>query len=344
MRVLLISPRVSGVSGTAQHVRKLAQLLRRDGHEVDVVSCENTPIVPVKNLMNPSFMISSTLKVVFSRLLGARYDVVHAHNVPSALAMRVARGGRMLTLHGIYSEQLGYLHGALYGRLGSALEQAALEWADVVTVVSRQAAEYYAKLGYRVVHVPNAVDLSELPGEGLRLYEPQVVYTGRLSREKGVDILVRGFRESDLDAHLVVVGGGPLRRELEELARGDPRIHLLGPKPRAEALKIVRGSDVFVLPSRHEGISTSLLEAMAMGVPVVATAVGGNLELVEDGRTGLLVRPEDPGELVRAIASLLNDRGLAARLAEEARREVARSYSWRVVYRRYLSVYESLAP
>jgi glycosyltransferase involved in cell wall biosynthesis len=104
----------------------------------------------------------------------------------------------------------------------------------------------------------------------------------------------------------------------------------------------VKGSDVFVLPSRHEGLSTALLEAMAMGVPVVATRVGGNPELVEHGETGLLVDP-DPEQLARAIALLLEDRGLAKRLAESAARVVRERYSWPVVYRRYLEVYRSVA-
>ena len=226
---------------------------------------------------------------------------------------------------------------------GRIVERAALEWADVVTAVSKQVAEHYAKLGYQVVYVPNAIDPLELPSEGTRLYKPQVVYTGRLSREKGVDILVKAFKELDLNAHLVIVGEGPLRKELEELARDDPRIHLLGPRPRGETLKIVRGSDVFVLPSRQEGLSTSLLEAMAMGVPVIATAVGGNLELVKNRLTGLLIPPEDPEALLNALRELLEDPSLAAKLGEEARRYVVKEFSWEVAYERYLRVYEELA-
>jgi glycosyltransferase involved in cell wall biosynthesis len=246
----------------------------------------------------------------------------------------------VLTLHGVFSEQVGYLHGGLAGRLGAWAERKALEWADVVTAVSRSAAERYRSLGFDVLHVPNAVDPADLPEEGTRFFERQVVYCGRLSREKGVDLLVDAVKR--IGANLVIVGGGPLERELRELARGDPRIRFTGPLPRAEALKIVKGSDVFVLPSRHEGLSTALLEAMAMGVPVVATRVGGNPELVEHGETGLLVDP-DPEQLARAIALLLEDRGLAKRLAESAARVVRERYSWPVVYRRYLEVYRSVA-
>jgi glycosyltransferase involved in cell wall biosynthesis len=254
--------------------------------------------------------------------------------------MRAARGGRVLTLHGVFSEQVGYLHGGLAGRLGAWAERKALEWADVVTAVSRSAAERYRSLGFDVLYVPNAVDPADLPERGTRFFERQVVYCGRLSREKGVDLLIDAIKR--ISANLVVVGGGPLERELRELARGDPRIRFTGPLPRAEALRIVKGSDVFVLPSRHEGLSTALLEAMAMGVPVVATRVGGNPELVEHGETGLLVEPE-PGQLAGAISLLLEDGNLAKRLAENAAKIAREKYSWPVVYRQYLDVYRKVA-
>jgi len=340
MKTIVISPRVSGLGGVAQHVGKLVELLRRDGHEVDVVSVENTPYLPVKGLMNPSFAVSAFAKAATKRLLGRRYDVVHAHNVPSAPAMRAARGGKVLTMHGVFSEQVGYLHGGLARRLGAWAEHKALEWADAITAVSRSAAERYRSLGFNVIHVPNAIDPADLPVEGTRFFERQVVYCGRLSREKGVDLLIEAIKR--IDANLVVVGGGPLERELRELARGNPRVSFTGPLPRGEALKLVKGSDVFVLPSRHEGLSTALLEAMAMGVPVVATRVGGNPELVEHGETGLLVEPE-PGQLAGAISLLLEDRDLAKRLAENAAKIAREKYSWPVVYRQYLDVYRKVA-
>ena len=340
MKVLMISPRVSGLGGVAQHVGKLVELLRRDGHEVDAISVENTPYIPVKGLMNPSFAVSAFARALAKRLMGHRYHVVHAHNVPSAPAMRIARGGRVLTLHGVFSEQVGYLHGGLAGRLGAWAECKALEWADAVTAVSRDVAERYRSLGFDVLHVPNAIDPADLPEGGTRLFERQVVYCGRLSKEKGVDLLIEAIKR--VDANLVIVGGGPLERELRELTRGDPRVRFTGPLPRGEALKLVKGSDVFVLPSRHEGLSTALLEAMAMGVPVVATRVGGNLELVEHGENGLLVEPE-PSQLAGAISLLLEDRGLARRLAENAAKIARERYSWPVVYRQYLGVYRLVA-
>jgi glycosyltransferase involved in cell wall biosynthesis len=340
MKILMITPKISGIGGVATHVSKLVEFLRRDGHEVEVIASENTPIVPVKGLMNPSFTATSALKAIYKRLRGERFDVVHAHNIPSALAMRVSSGYRILTLHGVYSEQIGYLHGSALGRLSRLVEKQALGWANAVTAVSSRVAEHYSRQGFRVLYIPNAIDLEDLPREAKRFHDQQIVYNGRLSREKGVDILLEGFLNSDLKAKLVLIGSGPLEEKLREMARNDDRVIFTGQLPRQEALKIVKGSDVFVLPSIHEGLSTALLEAMALEVPVVATRVGGNTEIVTDGETGLLVYPNSQA-IIKAISRLLEDREFSKKLAHKAYQKVLEQYTWRVVYTKYKEVYKA---
>jgi len=136
-----------------------------------------------------------------------------------------------------------------------------------------------------------------------------------------------------------LIGSGPLEEKLREMARNDDRVIFTGQLPRQEALKIVKGSDVFVLPSIHEGLSTALLEAMALEVPVVATRVGGNTEIVTDGETGLLVYP-NPQAIIKAISRLLEDREFAKKLAHKAYQKVLEQYNWRVVYTKYKEVYK----
>ncbi|AJB41775.1 Glycosyltransferase [Thermofilum adornatum 1505] len=339
MKILMITPKISGIGGVAAHVSKLVEFLRRDGHEVGVIASENTPIVPIKGLMNPSFTATSALKAIYKRLRGERFDVIHAHNIPSALAMRISSGYRVLTLHGVYSEQIGYLHGSALGRLSRIVEKQALGWANAVTAVSSRVAEHYSRQGFRVLYIPNAIDLEDLPREANRFHDQQIVYNGRLSREKGVDILLEGFLNSDLKAKLVLIGNGPLEEKLREMARNDDRVIFTGQLPRQEALKIVKGSDVFVLPSIYEGLSTALLEAMALEVPVVATRVGGNTEIVTDGETGLLVEP-NPKDIIKAVSRLLEDREFANKLAHKAYQKVLEQYTWRVVYTKYKEVYK----
>ncbi|RLF10023.1 MAG: hypothetical protein DRJ69_03675 [Thermoprotei archaeon] len=341
VRVLLVSPRVSGASGVGQHVRCLAKYLVKKGHEVELLCSELLPCVKVRGLMNPSFTASATLKLLTSLPYPpSPYDVVHAHNVASALPMKAAWAKRrVLTLHGVFGEQASMLHRWVPQGFARAAELVSLRWADRVTAVSMDAVKKYSAMGFKVSYVPNAVDPSELPSEGLRLYERQVVYVGRLSREKGVDLLVEAFRELP-HVHLLLIGGGPEEARIKALTKGLSNVHLLGPLPRRRALAYVKGSDLLVQPSRREGLSTAVLEAMAMGVPVVATPVGGNAELIQEGVTGLFAPVDDPLGLAFTIAKALESPARLRDMAAKARLKVMTQYSWDRVVEEYLKLYE----
>ncbi|HEY7676706.1 MAG TPA: glycosyltransferase [Candidatus Methylomirabilis sp.] len=130
------------------------------------------------------------------------------------------------------------------------------------------------------------------------------------------------------DVSLALVGEGNLRAGIEEaVARYglDARVRLLGRRDDVPAL--LAAADLFVLPSHEEGLPNALLEAMAHGVPVIATAVGGTPEAVEDGVSGLLVPPRDPGALAKAMTALLSDPPAARRLGQMGRARVARSFT-----------------
>jgi len=334
LRILLLSPRLSGVGGIAQHVRRLARGLREAGHEVELASIETLGVRLRKGLANPGYSVLASLKST-----GERFDVVHGHNLPSAPAVKLAKAhARIVTLHGVYSRQIRLLYGGMLGSMAELFERWILRGVDAVTAVSLEAARYYRSLGLEAVHIPNAIDLSEMPSEAERISEPQITYLGRLSKEKGVDILVRaalmGLRG------IVVAGDGPMRPLIERAAQKG-LLKFLGPLPRAKALRILAGSDVAILPSREEGISTVLLEAMALRIPIVATRVGGTIEILGDGEDALLVNP-DPGEIKEAVIKLLADRSLAKKLAENAYQRLLSNYEWRIVMEKYLRLYERL--
>ena len=344
MRVLIVSPRAQGIGGIAYHVSTLARKLRERGFNVTIYSCENTLHVPIKGLANPSFAFSSWLKCLLDLPYPPQpYDVVHAHNIPSALAMRSSWAKKkILTLHGVYSEQLEVLHRWFPRAVAKRAERVALSWADELTVVSMDAAKHYRKKGFHVHYIPNAIDFSELPSQGLKLYDNQVIYVGRLSKEKGVDLLLKAFKETP-QYHLLIVGGGPKEAELRRASRRLSNIHVIGPKPRKLALKLIKGSDLLVQPSRREGLSTAVLEAMAMGVPVVATNVGGNAELIKHQTTGLLIEPDNVTSIIKAVEMLITDSSLAKKLATQAKSHVAAHYSWDKVLRQYIRLYKEAA-
>lgn len=144
-----------------------------------------------------------------------------------------------------------------------------------------------------------------------------IAFVGSLVKRKGVDVLVKAFRNiRRQDIRLLIVGDGPLRKELIPSASGDPRIEFLGYKKNG--IEYIKASDVFVLPSVYEGLPNVIIEAMAVGTPVIASNVSGIPELIEDGVNGLLVKPGDPEGLGNAIIRLLDDGDLREKLISES--------------------------
>jgi glycosyltransferase involved in cell wall biosynthesis len=200
--------------------------------------------------------------------------------------------------------------------------------------VSLAVAEYSRArfdLALPVTVVPNAIAMDQLaaladlgapPGPG----PPQVIVPGRLVPEKGHRTLVAALIELRALGHrpeVLIVGDGPLQAEIAVAVRGaglTGQVTLRPAVPWHELVLLVRAATLLVLPSVREGFPLAPAEAMALGTPVVATAVGGLPELIDDGVSGLLVPPEDPVALARAVARLLNDASLRAGLASAARR------------------------
>jgi glycosyltransferase involved in cell wall biosynthesis len=169
---------------------------------------------------------------------------------------------------------------------------------------------------------------------GLDRARPVVGTVGRLEDRKGHDQFLDAMRTlaatgNGSSPQGLIVGDGPLRAALEAhaAALGAGRVRFTGTV--ADVRPLLAAMDVFVLPSWAEGMSNALMEAMAAGRPVVATAVGGNTEVVSDGKTGVLVPPGDPGAIARAVSDLLRDPERAMRLGTAARDDVTRRFEAR---------------
>jgi sugar transferase (PEP-CTERM/EpsH1 system associated) len=154
--------------------------------------------------------------------------------------------------------------------------------------------------------------------------------------------LVRSHPDARRTARLAIVGDGPLRAECETILRDGGVSDLAWlPGQRGDIPACLQAFDAFVLPSIAEGISNTILEAMATGLPVIATAVGGNAELVADGRTGALVPPSDPAAMAAAMGRYLDDRALLARHGAEGRRVAATRFGLGTMVECYLQVYDA---
>jgi glycosyltransferase involved in cell wall biosynthesis len=183
---------------------------------------------------------------------------------------------------------------------------------------------------FKVVHcgiVPGQYAYREPPPRFRTLF-----CAARLSPEKGQSVILEALRlarDRGYDLELELAGSGPRRDELATLARElglGEHVHFLGSLSETEVARRLQEADAFVLSSFVEGIPVSAMEAMAAGVPVVCTNVAGTSELVEDGVTGLLVRPSSAQALADAILRLADDHALRVRLAERAREKVLREF------------------
>jgi glycosyltransferase involved in cell wall biosynthesis len=289
-------------------VRAGVEALRADGIDVRVVSpadfahfgiayghgiVNNLRRAPWKVLAVPLFLFSFARA---TRRASRDADVVHAHWLPSALPALAT--GRPLVL------QLWGSDVALARRI-RPLARRLVRRARVVVCASRALADDARALGAHDVRViPSAIAAPASVAEPDE--PPHVLYVGRLSEEKGV----RELAEAARDLPLVVVGDGPLRSLFPDAAGFVPPRDL-GPWYERAA--------VVVVPSRREGYGMVAREAMAYGRPVVATAVGGLLDAVEDGVTGLLVPPGEAPALRTALERLLAEPGLRVRLGAAAR-------------------------
>ena len=180
--------------------------------------------------------------------------------------------------------------------------------------------------------IPNGVDSSRFQPRDAARAPRTVISVANLRPEKNHEAVIAAaaaLRDTHPRVRYQFVGGGPRRRELEALARErgvSDRIEFLGHREDVPAL--LAAADIFVLASRSEAFPNGAIEAMAAGLPVVAFAVGGLLDLVENGRTGVLVRPDDPAALVSGLRRLLDRPERAAALGEAARRDVLERYSF----------------
>ncbi len=204
--------------------------------------------------------------------------------------------------------------------------------ADCTIAVSRAVARALVRRGapaWRLKVVHNGVDLARVDREvsaaeldtarllaGWRPWRPTV---GVVARRKDQDVLLRALALVPQPLTLALVGFGP-DPELGALAAAAPQHEVRCVPFRPDVLPFYRLFDVFVLPSRAEGLSQALLEAMALALPVIASRAGGNVDVVRDGEDGLLVPPRDPGAFAAALARLLGDVALRRHLGERARR------------------------
>jgi sugar transferase (PEP-CTERM/EpsH1 system associated) len=300
------------------------------------------------------------LRRVFARLQPA---IVHTRNLAALEATTAAWAARVpIRVHGEHGRDIGDLDGS--NRRYRIVRRAHRPFVTQYVALSRDLERYLIDaIGVRpsrVAHIVNGVDIASftpaaarIPCVGCPFVDPSLrVFgtAGRLQRVKHQTLLARAFvraleiappRRSRL--RLIIAGDGPLLGEIVEILRGGNALDLAWlPGFRDDVPDVLRALDAFVLPSLAEGISNTILEAMASGLPVIATDVGGNAELIVDGRTGSLVAADDVDALAKCLVQYDADPALARERGNAGRIRAESLYSIDAMVARYCSLYDRL--
>lgn len=358
MRIVL-ALESSGPGGAENMVVQLATALRALGHETIVATMREgwmteraaTAGIPVWiEPQRPGLDPAWTLRLA-ARLRRERIDVFHSHefamNVFGGAAAVLARVRSASTIHGkhwIADRRRRAIAYRILARLGVP-----------VIAVSEDLAGYLADgLGMRrdrieVIHngipIPDAVEVDRRAVRavlGLPVDGPLLLAVGNLYAVKDHANLLRALARLP-DAQVAIAGRGEeegnLRRLMAELGL-ESRVRLLG--LRDDVGRLLSAADVFVQPSRSEGLPLAVLEAMAAGLPVVATRVGGMAEAIVENETGLMVAPGDPAELAEALRRLLESTDLRIRMGKAARVRAQAEFSVDTMARRYEGLFARL--
>jgi sugar transferase (PEP-CTERM/EpsH1 system associated) len=298
------------------------------------------------------------------RLLRARRPaIVHTRNLAALEMQAAAWAARVpVRIHGEHGRDIDDLDGS--SRRHQRLRRLYSPFVHRYVALSRDLATYLSgPVGIspsRIAQIYNGVDAEKFapaPGPGPATIagcpfqeagQWLVGTVGRMAAVKNQALLARAFlmaRHLDsafaAGARLVMVGDGPLRAQAQSiLDDGGAAGTAWLPGERNDVADVMRGLDCFVLPSLAEGISNTILEAMACGLPVVATAVGGNGELVDAGRTGLVVPTDDPSALAQVLLQLWRDRDAGRNMGHAGRAEVEQRFSMQAMVAAYQRLYD----
>jgi glycosyltransferase involved in cell wall biosynthesis len=349
-RVLLISG--PAVGGMRRHVESLAVGLPEKGFEVAVAAPAAMQLGPLTarfgielgDRPRPASDLSA-LWGLRQAVRGWRPDLVHAHGVKAAL---LALGSRLpgrppvvVTFHNLW-------HG---GPLTLPL-RLVTQRAAAAVAVSEAVRERLAAHGIRpreLTVIPNGLDLTAFSAPRAPCFPPPpdrpftFAFVGRLTEEKGVRVLLEAARRlpDAPEVRLVVAGDGPLRAAVEAEARRDgSRLEYRGHQHDVRA--IYEAADAVLMPSLAEGHPLTALEAMASGLPLVASRAGGLAEIVVEGETGLLVPPGDASALADAVGALAADRDRARALGAAGRRRVELEFGVERMLVRLVGVYRGV--
>ena len=359
--------------GAEIQAARLGSALVSRGWRVKAVALEGTlptPELPFDVVRLPQSRIRGFAGVALMIRLGwflvrerTTYGVIHVHIMKTMAFVAAIVGktlGKKVVLKVSGYDELD--HGSLNPDQAERAYYRLLNWgfrkADVIIAISRRTQERLQSCGYResqVVYLPNGIDTARFcPSSDVRGQRRNLgidashlaVFVGRFVYEKGLPALLAAWssvRERFPEALLCLVGDGVLRPELEQIVRADAKlvrgVHFAGETRQVE--KYLAAADCYVGASLTEGLSNTMLEAMAAGLPVVCTRVSGAEDMIKDGENGFLVPVGQPGMMAEKIIELFTDLGRAREMGRNSRKLAMESFDLNRVIDRYEYLYSS---
>jgi glycosyltransferase involved in cell wall biosynthesis len=314
---------------------------------------------------HPKSFAGGLLKV-YSGLLKSQIDITHFITVPTwkdgsyplFRFSKLSGAATLLNIHGIFQVEylLDYPHTKKYKSFMNKIVSSTLQsctLADKLVTYSefmkRQIIYWYGINPEKIAVIPNGVDLSRF-SERTRKFNlsgnPAVLYFGLLSNFKGVDLLIEAASKlkavlPNLKVHLVGHGNEALFRQLAKQKEIEKNIVFHGYCEPELAPSYYKSADVCVFPSRRDSFGITLLEAMASGIPIIASRRGGTPEIIRDHQNGVLFDPSEDESLSNAILELSQDHLLSEKISENALKTVE-NYSWQNIAEKYCSLYNIL--
>jgi len=313
MKILYISPIFEG--GIGGHAKRVAEKLKENGFDIELM---NVPHIPIKNLKNPSFTILGMIKALSN---SKKYDIAHAWNIPSAFVMKQIKAKKkVLSVHGVYGQQIKQIHSSITNKIGNKAEKKAFKIANVFTTDSKYVQNFYKNnLGINFIYLPAPLVTSKFQEmSNIKKKKNQIIYIGRDSYEKGIDILKN--IENNIEGNVVYCTKLQWDKTMKKL----------------------KESTILVVPSRMESTPQVIKEALYLKIPVIATNVGGIPELIKSQETGILVEPDNSQSLLDEITKLLKNPILQEQLSENGYKFILENYTWESLYQKYVDFYQNL--
>lgn len=362
------------VGGAERQAERLSKYLSRRGWPVSVITRHQRGFP--HEVMQDGFRVTRLAAIgpgklkTISFVLGMLwqlwrqkhdYEILHAHLAfgpafAGVIAARLLGKSSIIKLGN--SGEFGDIltsERTLRGRLRLSMIRS---WANVVIVLDSVMRQEALKAGFdpkRVRLVSNGVDVAALTADGLKsrpapMMQPEdaivAIFVGRLTKQKSLTTLLQAVSiavKSCPSLHLVLLGDGSERSNLEQQAVAldiTRHVTFVGYQPKVESY--LRNAHIFVLPSVSEGISNALLEAMALGLPCLASAVGGNPEVLDHGKYGVLLPPNDVKAWAGALEEMAAASSLRLEMGQLARQRIAEKYDLSVIGMKYEELYQEL--